>query len=107
MLVDCAQLTEMPKRFLQNQAARMGLDSEGLKAQLVERLETHLVDQMGPEGLLTLGPGSLPPPPDPVGPALPGALLINLLSLVNCQMGPEGLVSPGPGSAPPPHSPAR
>lgn len=70
-----AQLTEMPKRFLQNQATRMGLGSAGLKAELVNRLETHLVDQLGPQGLLTLGPGEEPAAAEAETPQMPRAPL--------------------------------
>ncbi|KAK9846551.1 hypothetical protein WJX81_006432 [Elliptochloris bilobata] len=49
----------MPKHFLKNQAFRLGLNGEGLKAELVKRLEAHLSGQtIGPDGLLSFGPGA-------------------------------------------------
>ena len=50
----------MPKQFLRGQALRLGLDDTGLKTDLVEQLVTHLSDQLGPDGLMALGPGAVP-----------------------------------------------
>lgn len=55
-----AQLNEMPKQFLRSQAVRLGLDDTGLKTDLVSELVAHLTDQIGPEGLMALGPGAEP-----------------------------------------------
>ena len=55
-----AQLNEMPKQFLRSQAVRLGLDDSGLKTDLVSGLVAHLTDQIGPDGLMALGPGAEP-----------------------------------------------
>lgn len=50
----------MPKQFLRGQAVRLGLDDSGLKTELVSELVAHLTDQIGPDGLMALGPGAVP-----------------------------------------------
>ena len=69
----CAQLNEMPKQFLRGQAVRLGLDDSGLKTDLVSELVAHLTDQIGPDGLMALGPGAEPEARDEARPKVPSA----------------------------------